>query len=372
MKKKVVKSSLNLICRNMKLHRNIVVLLILILTKATISAQDNNCNINKTFPVKNGTTLKLSNKFGDINIITGKEDSLFVCATITIVQDNSDLIKKNMNLINISIDKLKDTILVSTTFDKKFFSEESRQGRKSFSVDFFIKMPTYMDLKLADEFGNVSIDKLSGTVNLRLSQGNLSAKRLTKGNIKPINKIYVDHGKVSINELNWTTMNLFNCSSVNIEKAEALLMTSSISKIRMGDISSLVSNSKSDSYIIKSINNIILEGTYSEFEIGRLNEQLKSKVTYGSIRLSNLNKEFSGIDIISGQAQISVKTGEDISFKTDIIASDAVVEFPSGKYPGVLKTESNFSTTLLGIAGKDKATKSLIKIRATGGKVIVQ
>ena len=31
-------------------------------------------------------------------------------------------------------------------------------------------------------------------------------QKLTKGNIKPISTIYVDHGKVSIDELNWMTM----------------------------------------------------------------------------------------------------------------------------------------------------------------------
>jgi hypothetical protein len=356
----------------MKIHRIITVPLILILFSSTLTAQDNNCSIKKSFPVKNGTTLRLSNKFGDVNILTGKDDSLLVCATITIVQDNREMILRNMKLINISIDKLKDTIIVSTTFDKKFFSEESRLGRKSFSVDYFIKMPSYIDLKITDEFGNVSLDELSGSVNVRLSQGTINTKSLTKGNVKPINTIYVDHGKVSIDELNWATLSLFNCSSVNIEKAQAMLISSSISKIRLGDISSLVSNSKSDSYIIKSVNNINSESTYSEFEIGKLNGQLKSKATYGSITISDLNKDFTGIDITSGQAQISVKTGHATSFKTDIIASDAVVVFPPEKYPGFLKTESNFSTTILGIAGNNKEPKSMIKIRTTSGKITIQ
>ena len=40
-----------------------------------------------------------------------------------------------------------------------------------------------MDLNLTNEFGNVLLDELSGTLNVRLSQGILSAKKLTRGNI---------------------------------------------------------------------------------------------------------------------------------------------------------------------------------------------
>jgi hypothetical protein len=356
----------------MKHFIKISVLFILALITTTLSAQDNNCFIKKTFPVKNGTSLKISNKYGDVNVITRNIDSLFICATITIVQDNHELVQKSMKLITISIEKLKDTVFVSTLFDKNFFSEELRQGRKNFNIDYLIKLPAYVDLNITDEFGNISVDELSGTLKVKLSQGGLSARKLTKGNVKPISTIYIDHGKVNIDELNWMTLTLINCQSVEIEKAQALTMTSAISKIRIGNISSLITNSKSDSYIIKSINNIISESVYSEYEIGRLNGQLKSKVTYGSMRISDLNKEFSGIDITSGQSLISLKTGQGISFKTDIIATDAPVEFPAVKYPGIIKTDNNFSTTLVGIAGVDKETKSFIKIRSTSGKLIIQ
>ena len=48
-----------------------------------------------------------------------------------------------------------------------------------------------------------------------------------------------------------------------------------------------------------------MQSTYSEYEIGRLLGQLKSNATYGSIKVLDLNKGFSGIEITSGQAQIA-------------------------------------------------------------------
>jgi hypothetical protein len=356
----------------MKLGRNISGLIIALFITATLSANKNDCIVTKTYPVRKGMKLSLSNKYGNVNVINVKEDSLTVCATITIIQDDKNLVQKSLKLITISFKELKDTLYISTLYDKKFFSEDLRLGRKSFNVDYLVKTPAYLDLAISGEFGNTSIEELSGTLNVRLSQGVLSAKKLTKGSAKPVNSIFVDHGKVVIDEVNWTVLTVHNCTSVIIGKAQALMMTSAISKIKIGDISSLVSNSKSDSYIIKSIKNLISESAYSSFEIGKLNGQLKSTAIYGSINILDIDRYFSSIDIASVQSKISIKAAEDISFKVDMIATEANVEFPEARYPDIIKTMQNNSVALSGTVGADMQAKSFIKIRATSGKLTLQ
>ncbi len=356
----------------MKPLQRISVLFILILISTNLLAQNSNCNLKKTLPVKMGTTLTISNKYGDINVVTGKEDSLIICSTITIIQDDNNLIDRSMKLIKINIDKIKDTIFAATSYDRKFFSDTYREGRKRFSVDYLIKMPAYMNLNITDEFGNIMVDELSGALNVKLSQGFLNAKNLTRGNIKPLNTLVVDHSKINIDNVNWMALTIVNCPTVNIKNARALMINSVISKIRLGNISSLVSNSKSDSYNINSITNFVSESTYSEYEIGRLDGRLISKATYGSINILDLDKWFSGIDITASQSEISLITPPDISFTADIIATDVTTDIPAGKFKGITRTVSNFSTTLLGTAGKNRNPEALIKIRLTSGKLSIQ
>ena len=372
MKKSGIDKFFKLRQQNMKLYRIISGLLLLTFITASLPAQVNNCNIRKSFPVTTGNAFILSNKYGDVSVITGKEDSLVVCATISIIQEDKDLFKKSMNMVNVNIDKLKDTIYVATVYDKKFFNEDVRQGRTSFSVDYLVKVPVFMDIRITDDFGNVALEELAGPLNIRLSQGILSIKKLTRGNLKPVSSISVDYGEVTIDEVNWLALTLLNCPSVNIGKAQALNLTSVISKIYIEDVSSMVSNSKSDIYSISSVNNLSSESTYSEFDIGSLNNQLKSKITYGSLKIHEVNKAFRSIDIASTQARVTLLTGPVRSFITDININDAQVDFPSEKFPQVIKTTANSSINLIGIAGPDKQTKSVIKIRATGGRVIVE
>jgi hypothetical protein len=197
----------------------------------------------------------------------------------------------------------------------------------------------------------------------------LTAKKLTRGNIKPVSSVFVDHGKINISELNWMTMTIVNCPSVYIDKAQALRITSSISKINVNEIGSLVCDSKSDSYNIKSINNFMIEGVYSTFDTGLLKSQLKAKSLYGTINIQEISNYFRLIDITGGQTFISLRPVADCSFKADVLTTDAEAVFPSQKYPGIERTSSNYTTTLKGFTGADKESKSQITIRATGGKV---
>ena len=98
----------------MKNYRKISIIITLVLLTTILSAQDNYCNFKETFPVKKGNLLRLSNKYGDVTIITVQDDSLSVCATISIVQDNNDLLNKGIKLIKISAEKTDDTINIST------------------------------------------------------------------------------------------------------------------------------------------------------------------------------------------------------------------------------------------------------------------
>lgn len=348
----------------------IISVLVIFTSLLTCSAgQNTTCNVKRAFVVNKGSAIQLTNKYGDVNIITTKNDSLSVCATISIIQDNQVLVLKNMKLITINIQKIKDTVYISTSYDRKFFSEESRKGRKSFSTDYLIKLPAYMTTGIKNEFGNISVDDLSGSLDVRLSQGSLDAKKLTRGNSNPVNYIYADHSKIVIENINWMIMNLVNCPSVEIEKAQALNLKSTVSKISIGEISSLVSNSKSDNIKMRSVNNVVADGIYSTYEIGILNGQIKSSIRYGAIKISELNKSFTTLDITSDHSLISLRSDPEASFKADISMSDGIFEISSVKYPGIFKASGTTSDSYIGLAGNNKDTKSLIKIRATGGKI---
>jgi len=337
----------------------------------TMSAQVSECNIIKSFPVSEKTTFHISNKFGDINVVTVNEKNLSVCAIITINHEHKEIGEKSIQLINVDLSRTNDSISAVTSYDKKFFSSTYREGRKSFRVDYVIKTPAFINISIINSFGNLTIEELSGSVNIRLSRGILTAKRLTRGNSNPINSIYVDHCDVSLSNMNWLSLTTRKCPSVTIEKVHALMMISDFSKISIEEIGSLVSDSKYDSYNIESIKNMVSESLYSTFEIENLSGQLKSVSAFGSIKILEIMKEFNSIDIISNHTPISINT-DDVSFKADLSATNNPIEFNFDDEPGITKVLSNNKTTITGVAGKNHNTNSVIRIRTTDGRLSIK
>jgi hypothetical protein len=74
----------------MKLIRKLSGILFLSLIAGHLTAQNNGCTIRKAFLARDGTYLRILNKFGDINLITAKNDSVSICATIIVKQDDKD------------------------------------------------------------------------------------------------------------------------------------------------------------------------------------------------------------------------------------------------------------------------------------------
>ena len=104
-------------------------------------------------------------------------------------------------------------------------------GFKKFSIDYNIKMPAGTSLTLANKYGNTDIDELHGSVNLDIKYGNITAGKLTRGNVKPLNKLNLAYGKGTIDEAGWLDLTVRYVGSFDIEKSQALLLDSKYSKL---------------------------------------------------------------------------------------------------------------------------------------------
>jgi len=351
----------------MKTIRNLFGLLLVTGITASALAQEAECTVRKSFPSEKGIYLSISNKFGDINIITTENEPISVCATITIKQDDKELLQKNISLIKINIDKTQDTINVQTVFDEKFFSAFYRKGRSGFSVDYTIYVPSSTNLFINNSFGDIAVDDISGIVNAKLSQGDFSASKLSRGNLKPVNTLYFEHGKADISQADWLSVTARHCPSIEIGKVKALLMTSEFSKIYAGEISSLVCDSKYDYYQITSIKNLVAESNSTEFEIEKLSGQLRASPSYGTLSISEVRNDFQLIDLNCDHTVVELSTEEGTSYKTDITVSGTLLDFPFDENPMISRSRKENTITLTGVAGKNMGTQSLIKVKAAFG-----
>lgn len=358
--------------QKMKTLRKIAGLWLICSLTSVLQAQSTDCTFRKTFQKKDGMYLNVTNKFGDISVLSSEEDSITICATVTIKQNNKELSEKSIGLIKIAVNKLADTISVKTGFDEKFFSAPYRNGRTGFSVDYVINLPENSNLTIINSFGDVILDEFSGIIDVKISNGDFSAEKLSRGNTKPVSSLSFEHGKAVIEEANWLSISAKSCQSVIVEKARALLLNTEFSKLTLDDISSIVCDSRSDVYEINSVRNFIGISTLSEFRIDNLSVQLQAKTDFGSMTLTDVQKDFSLIDISSSKTPVYLEFQGGASYKVDMTLINSLLDFPFEENRLVNKTTTGNTTIISGTAGNNKDSKSLLKVKLDLGKLEIR
>jgi hypothetical protein len=114
---------------------------------------------------------------------------------------------------------------------------------------------------------------------------------------------------------------------------------------------------------------MIAESFYTSFQIGQLSGQLQARTTYGKVSVSELIKNFNTIDLICNRTPVELITQKGTSFKTDITATNTLLQFPFESNPKVSRSNKNNTTTVSGVVGNDNESKSLIKIKADFGAI---
>jgi hypothetical protein len=232
-------------------------------------------------------------------------------------------------------------------------------------------MPEGMNLRISNSLGDVFLDKCDGSVNISVSHGNLSAGKLTRGNIKPVNSISADFGNISVGEANWITITAINCPLVNLGMVQAAVITSRFSRISAGMANSLVCDSKSDMFSIESVNNVVLQSSYTSFVTGDLKGQMVAETNYGSVVIGELSKDFSLVDLKSLQTPVVINVQNDASFTADMSFTGSAIDIPFESNPSLRRQSVNGMTIISGLWGNKPVKNSIVRINAHGGSIQV-
>jgi hypothetical protein len=247
-------------------------LLSLFLISSSLSAQEISKEFHKEFTA-GSKTLEINNKYGDVIIQSWNKDQIVIDVKVTVDMSNKEKAQRYLDDIDVQFSDGTDIISAKTVIDDNFNFTGWGDSRK-FSIDYNIKMPVGTDLTLSNKYGNTDIDELHGLMDLDIKYGNITARKLTRGNVKPLSSLSLAYGKGSIDELGWLDLNERYVGKMEISKSQAILLDSRYSKITLGEISSIVGESRYDNIRIDNVKNLVLENGYTEVNIGELTKKL--------------------------------------------------------------------------------------------------
>jgi len=296
------------------------------------------------------------------------KDQIVINVKVTVEMPNREKAQKLLDYIDVQFSEGSNVISAKTVIDDKFNFTGWGDSRK-FSIDYNIRMPVGTDLTLANKYGNTDIDELHGLMDLEIKYGNITAGKLTRGNVKPLSRLTLAYGKGNIDETGWLDLTERYVGSMEITKSQALLLDSKYSKLSLGETSSVVGESKYDNIRIDNINNLVLENGYTTVNIRELTKKLTYSGSYGSFSIEHIPAGFESIDVETHYMGVKLGIEESASYKLDAKVTYGGLKYNEENFKNQRRIVENNSNEVSGTVGKEESPSSRVNILASYGSV---
>jgi hypothetical protein len=225
-------------------------------------------------------------------------------------------------------------------------------------------MPKTNQLKIENKFGDIYIDDYLGDIEIVLSNGNLKSHDFDgKANLK------LSFGDATINQLKTGRLDC-NYSEVYIKNADKLQIVSKSSDFEITEIKELNTDSRRDKFRIQLIDKLDARGSFTNYRITEITDNLKLKTEYGDLDVEKVMPEFKSVFIESKSTDINLYFSEKSEFGFDITHTKSQTNFCGKmdiKKQEVLD-EKEKKVQLTGNFGSASKTTKLF-INATGGGI---
>jgi hypothetical protein len=347
----------------------ILLLIALLIVPFTLKAEEVTKEFHKEYKAGPNTMLDINNKYGDVVIQSWDKDQVVIDVKVTVELPNQEKAQKLISYIDVKFSESENLISAKTVIDDKFNFTGWGSDSKKFSIDYNVKMPLSTALSLVNKYGDTDIDELHGLVNLDIKYGNLTAGKLTRGNIKPLNSLNLAYGKGTVDEAGWLDLTIRYAGSFAIEKSQALLLDSKYSKLTLGETSSIVGESKYDNIKIDKINNLVLENGYCDVNIEELTKKLTYTGSYGSFAIENIPAGFDELDTDTRYMGVKLGIDESASYKLDAKISYGGLKYNEEQFKNQRRIIESNSSEISGTMGDDASPSSKVNVEASYGSV---
>lgn len=290
--------------------------LVIVMFSGGIQGQVYSERIVKNYKVSGKSTVEVANKYGKVHVVVWDKDS--VKFEIDLRLSASDNKKLNKLKSNIDFDFVSTNyyIVARTEFAKTggIFSDvvETIIPSNNVSIDYVVYIPSNINLKIENKFGDMYIDNFTGNLDLALSNGALKANSLD-GNIS----VRLSSADAIVNSIKKGTITL-RYSDIDIKTGGKLAFDSKFSKINITDINHLKVTSRRDSYEVGTVGTLIGSGDFTKMNIASLKNDLNFSNKYYSLTVEDINPKFDIINIASELTDVELYFTKNTSYSLDV------------------------------------------------------
>lgn len=284
------------------------------------------------FPLTDKTTVDISNKYGKVQILTWDKDSVRVDIDFFISSNSLTRLNKLRQSINFDYSNSNMYVMVKTSFGRsqsnvidelKDFADALVNGSNEIRIDYIVHIPQNQIIKVANKYGDIYADDLTGDVQLNLSNGDLKANDLN-GNTQ----ISLSFGNAFISEFTRGRI-LAEYGDLNIRSANDISLETKSSKVNIEKAQDVKLKSRRDDYQIEEVNSVTGDGYFSNINIQNLTDELNFSAKFGKIVVDNFRNSFSFVNVNTEYADIDLYFAQGSAFDYDIsYYKDALIRLP--------------------------------------------
>lgn len=301
------------------------IILVILLTPALILANSENFHgkytkeksIKKEFTVNPDAILKISNSYGNVDIVTWDENRTVIEVTIRTNGNDEKQVAEKLDDITVEFSASASSVSAKTIFDNgrsnwNFWG--SKNNKISMEIHYQIKMPINNSLNLDNDYGAISINKLKGVAKISCDYGQLIIGDLMADN-NYLNFDYTD--KSTIAYMKSGKINA-DYSGFTLLKTENLDLVADYTTSEISEVNKINYNCDYGKIKIGTGKEIVGRGDYLTTLVGSVSGSLNINSDYGSISIGSLLKNSKSASIVAEYTQVNVGFSDDASYDFDI------------------------------------------------------
>lgn len=285
--------------------------------------------ISRQFVTQANNYLDINNRYGNIDIAIGAVNQIKIDVRITAEASNANKAQEAVDRINIAFEENANRVAARTEVaNNSGWNTWFDNSNVNIKINYTVLVPIDIFLELENKYGNIYVETTNRDLRIDLAYGDI---RLGSINAKlNLNMSYSDGAIAGIKEGNITLsysdleMKDADVLDVNMKytdlvmgSAKRLKVISSYGDLKGNAVEEVSYSGKYDDLAFERVKLIDVESAYSGLRLNGLYTSGRFSMRYGDLKVENIGRGFTKLDINTSYTGVELDFAEDASFMID-------------------------------------------------------
>ena len=273
-------------------------------------AHERSKTIKKEFSVNSDALLRISNKYGNVDMVSWDQNRVEIEVTITVSGNNESKVNSRLQEIDVKFNSSSTEVSAKTVIESSSGWFNSGNNKMNYQIDYKVKVPVTNSLNVTNDYGSISLNEIRGHAEINCDYGKIL-----------IGSLYHEDNEINIDYTSNSTIEFMNSGNINadysqitVEKSKSIRLNADYTDTKINSIEDLEFSCDYGKIDIGNVNAVEGRGDYLTMRFGDIYKKLIIEADYGGIKVERRMKGFEQVNVKSDYTGIKMGLEEGISF----------------------------------------------------------